>query len=293
MPDAGRILVVEDEIDLAKMLYTLFQELDYEILTTPYGEEALALCEEKMPELVILDINLPDINGYEVYRRLRDNPLTAHIAVIFLTVRSLQRDRLMGLELGAIDYVTKPFDNEELRLRVRNTMQRIQQKRSIDGVTGLPGGKLIKEQFKLLLRRENWALLYVGIRNFGPFKETYGPEPAKMVLRTTASTLSEAVGELGTADDVIGRVGEDDFVVITVPPRAQALMDRIKKDFESAIKDLRSEVEREREQQDAIPPLELFIGLLTSEERAFTDIRELAEAMAQVRRQAEHELSSE
>jgi CheY-like chemotaxis protein len=294
MTDNGQILIVEDDIDLAEMLVTSFQDLDYEILTTAYGEEALVLCEEKMPELVILDIYLPDIDGYEVYSRLHNNPLTKHIAVIFLTQKDLRGDKLVGLELGAVDYITKPFDTEELKLRVQNIMREIQHKRSMDRVTGLPSGKLIEDQFRLLLRRENWALMYIGISGLGPFKEAYGLESAKMVLRITATTLLEAVRELGTVDDFAGHVGEDDFVVITVPARAQALMDRVKGDFKSALKDLGTVIEQEEgEQQDAIPLLDLFIGLLTHKERAFTDIRELAEAAAQVRRRAEKELLNE
>jgi len=300
MTDASQILIVEDDVDLAEMLDTLFQDLGYEVSTTHYGEEALVLCEERMPEVVILDIYLPDIDGYEVCRRLRNNPLTKHIAVILLTQRTLKGDKLLGLELGAVDYITKPFDTEELKLRVKNTIRGIQHKRSMDGVTGLPRGRLIEEQFRLLLRRENWALMYIGISGFGPFKEAYGLESAKALLRITASTLLEAVGEVGTEDDFVGHVGEDDFVVITVPARAQALMDRIKGDFKSALKDLGTVIERERarankkgEPQGAIPLLDLFIGLLTSKERAFTDIRELAEAAAKARRRAEKRLSSE
>ncbi len=294
MTDAGQILIVEDDVDLAEMLDTFFQNLGYEVSTTPYGEEALVLCEEKKPELVILDIRLPDIDGYKVYRRLRSNPLTSHIAVIFLTQKALRDDKLMGLGLGAVDYITKPFDAEELKLRVRNVMRRIQHKRSMDGVTGLPSGKLVEGQFKLLLRRDNWALMYMGVSGFGPFKEAYGLGLANMVLRIAASTLLEAARELGTVDDFVGHVGGDDFVVITVPARAQALVDKIKGDFKSALKDLGPVIEQGRgEQQDAISLLDLFVGLLTSEERAFTDIRELAEAAAQVRRQAQRELVSE
>ena len=115
-----------------------------------------------------------------------------------------------------------------------------------------------------------------------------------MVLRTTASILLEAVGELGTVDDFVGHAGGDDFVIITVPAKAQALMDRIKRNFKSALKDLGTVIKQEeREQLDAIPLLDLSIGLLTSQERAFTDIRELAEAAAQVRRQAEKDLLGE
>ena len=294
MTDSGRILIVEDDVELAEMLGTLFQSLGYEVATTPYGEEALVLCEERMPELVILDIHLPDMDGYQVCRRLRSNPLTKHIAVIFLTVRTLKDDKLRGLELGAVDYITKPFDIEELKSRVQNTVREIQQKRSMDGITGLPSGRLIEDQFRLLLRRENWALIYTGISGFGLFKEDLGLESAKMVLRITANTLLQAVRELGTVDDFVGHAGEDDFVVITVPARAQALIEKIKRDFKSALKGPGTVIEQEKgEQQDAFPPLDLFIGLLTSEERAFTDIRELSEAAAQVRRQAEKDLSSE
>jgi CheY-like chemotaxis protein len=299
MTDAGQILIVEDDADLAEMLDTLFQDLGYQVSTSPYGEEALVLCEKKMPDLVILDIYLPDMDGYEVCRRLRNNPLTKHIAVIFLTVRALKDDKLMGLELGAFDYITKPFDTEELTLRVQNIMRGIQHKRLMDGITGLPKGRLIEDQFRSLLRREKWALMYMGISGFGAFKETYGLESAKRVLRITASTLLNAVEELGTVDDFVGHVGEDDFVVITIPTRAQALMGRIKGDFKSALKDLSTVIEQERAraiekgERDAIPLLDLFIGLLTSKERAFTDIRELAEAAAQVRRRAETGLLSE
>jgi len=300
MTDAGQILIVEDDVDLAEMLDTLFQDLGYEVSTSPYGKEALVLCERRMPELVILDIYLPDMDGYEVCRRLRNNPLTKHIAVIFLTVRALKDDKLMGLELGAVDYITKPFDTEELTLRVQNIMRGIQHKRLMDGITGLPKGRLIEDQFRSLLRREKWALMYMGISGFGAFKETYGLESAKGVLRIAASILLKAVEELGTVDDFVGHVGEDDFVVITVPTRAQALMDRIKGDFKSALKDLGTVIEQERaraiekgKRKDAIPLLDLFIGLLTSKERAFTDIRELAEAAAQVRRRAEKRLLSE
>jgi CheY-like chemotaxis protein len=299
MTAASQILIVEDDVDVAKMLDTFFRDLGYEVSTTPYGEEALVLCEKRVPEVMILDICLPDMDGHEVCRRLRNNPLIKHIAVIFLTQRTLKADRLLGLELGAVDYITKPFDTEELRLRVQNIMRGIQHKRSMDGVTGLPRGKLIEEQFRLLLRRENWALMYMGISGFGPFKEAYGLKSAEMVLRIAADTLLEAIGELGTLDDFVGHVGEDDFVVITVPARAQALMDEIKGDFKNALKDPAAVIEQEKvraigkEQQDALRLLDLFIGLLTSQERAFTDIRELAEAAAKARRRAETGLLSQ
>jgi PleD family two-component response regulator len=292
MTSKGHILIVEDDTSLAEMLETLFQNFGYEVSKTIYGEEAVALCGEKMPDLVILDIYLPDIDGYEVYRRLCKNPRTEHIAVVFLTARDSQEDKLMGLELGAVDYITKPFDNEELTLRVQNIIREIRHKRSMDGVTGLPSGSLINDQLRLLLGRGNWALMYIGISRFGPFKEAHGLESAETVLRTTARTLLEVVGELGTADDFVGHVGEDDFIVITVPASAQALRDGIERNFKSALQDLGMVIGREKgEKREAIPPLDLSIALLTSAEGPFADIRELTEAAARVRRQAKRKLS--
>ena len=93
-------------------------------LVAPRGEEALEMCRRKLPNLVILDIMLPDIDGYEVCRRLRGNLRTSHIPIIFLTQKDERSDQIAGLELGADDYITKPFDLQLLLLRVQNSIQR-------------------------------------------------------------------------------------------------------------------------------------------------------------------------
>ncbi|RMF35375.1 MAG: DNA-binding response regulator, partial [Chloroflexi bacterium] len=120
MTEVQRILVVEDDVDTAEMLTAYFEAQGYEVLSAAWGEDALRMTQEVVPDLVVLDIRLPDIDGYEVCRRLRSHRRTEHIPIIFLTERRERIDRLTGLELGAVDYITKPFDIQELRLRVRN-----------------------------------------------------------------------------------------------------------------------------------------------------------------------------
>ena len=120
----ARLLVTEDDTDISFMLKVYFTGLGYDVDTALRGSEALEKTRHALPHLVILDIMLPDIDGYEVCRRLRTNMRTSHIPVIFLTQKDERSDRLQGLELGADDYITKPFDIEELKLRVQGAIRR-------------------------------------------------------------------------------------------------------------------------------------------------------------------------
>jgi DNA-binding response OmpR family regulator len=118
------LLIVEDDLDIAEMLDAYLRVQGYEVQVVNWGEDALEYCRLHSPDIVILDIRLPDIDGFEVAHRLRTNRLTKDIPIIFLTERRNRSDRLQGLELGADDYLTKPFDVQELQLRVRNALRR-------------------------------------------------------------------------------------------------------------------------------------------------------------------------
>jgi DNA-binding response OmpR family regulator len=118
-----RILVVEDEFETADMLRIYFEFCGYEVLSTAWGRDVLEICRESHPDLIILDIQLPDTDGYEVYRELSNTQQTSHIPVIFLT--KLVDDDLKAASRvkGALDYITKPFDLEQLERRVRNALR--------------------------------------------------------------------------------------------------------------------------------------------------------------------------
>lgn len=122
--DPCHILIVEDEASTAEMLTAYFSSLGYQVSHAGWGQDAVTMATRIQPDLVVLDIHLPDIDGYEVCLRLRSQPRTEHTPVIFLTERRERVDRLTGLELGAVDYITKPFDVQELRFRVRNALRR-------------------------------------------------------------------------------------------------------------------------------------------------------------------------
>ena len=120
----ARLLVVEDDIDIGNMLKIYFSGMDFDVDVAVRGSDALEKTKQSLPHLIVLDIMLPDIDGYEVCRNLRTSMRTSHIPVIFLTQKDERSDKLQGLELGADDYITKPFDIEELKLRVQGAIRR-------------------------------------------------------------------------------------------------------------------------------------------------------------------------
>ena len=292
----SRILIVEDDPDTSYMLRTYFEQQGYEIWTVAHGGIALKIARKKLPDLVILDILLPDIDGYEVCRQLRRDLRTKYIPIIFLTQKDGRDDKLTGLEIGGDDYITKPFSIEELRLRVQNALRRVQYQKLTDPATGLPSGRLIEEQLRLLMRRRGWALLYIGISGFELYNEVYGFLTAKYVLSFMSETLQEAVNEFGTADDFIGHTGKDDFIIITAAGRAEAIkkalvgrFDRVVKAFYS-LEDLERgymAIEGREGKEQWAPLMSLAVGIATAEDGPFTDVHDITEAAAKARRRDE------
>jgi len=291
----GRILVVEDDADISNMLRIYFESEGYDVSVARRGEDALEMCRHRLPNVIVLDIMLPDMDGYDVCRELRNSLRTSHIPIIFLTQKDERSDKIRGLELGADDYVTKPFDVEELNLRVRNAMARSRYESLTNPTTGLPSGQLIEEQLRQLVRGGDWGIVYVGVIGLDVFGEAYGFVAGEEVLRFTAMILSEAVDRVGTLDDFIGHVGSDEFLVVTKKERAHRLAEEVKERFDQNVGthydwQAREQgyliVEDEDGNQTKVGLMTLVAGVITAEDGPFADIREITEAAADARRQA-------
>lgn len=229
------ILVVEDDLDVAEMLNAYFNVQGYEVQTVNWGEDAVRVCLEKTPDLVILDIRLPDIDGFEVAYRLRNNRRTKEVPIIFLTEKRSRSDRLQGLELGADDYITKPFDVQELRLRVRNALRRSAQGALTNPVTSLPEGALVEERLEECTKGADWAMLLVGVQNLEKFREVYGFVAADDVLRAISLMVHNAVREVGSPNDFVGHLTTDAFLVVTTPANLGTLNERIQMRLEQSL----------------------------------------------------------
>jgi diguanylate cyclase (GGDEF)-like protein len=292
----GRLLIVEDDFDISNMLRIYFDSQGYETIVAPRGEEALEMCRRKLPNLVILDIMLPDINGYEVCRRLRANLRTSHIPIIFLTQRDERSDQIAGLELGADDYITKPFDLQLLLLRVQNSLQRSGWLSLTSPVTGLPSSKLIEDQLRQIMRRKDWAVLYIGISHIGDFNDVYGFVAGDDVLRFTAMLLAEVVDELGSGSDFVGHIGGDDFLIVTTPEVSAAMKNRLEERFQEEVVTFYNFKDRERGYVEIVngegkvqkaPLMTLAVGRIQHDTVPFSDIREITEVAAEARRRAQ------
>ena len=290
-----RLLVVEDDCDISNMLRIYFTAQGYEVDAALRGIEALEKTRQVMPNLIILDIMLPDIDGYEVCRNLRMNTRTSHIPIIFLTQRDERSDRLQGLELGADNYITKPFDIEELKLYVQNAIARSERESLTDPQTGLPAGRLIEDRLRKLIReRQGWAFLDVRINAYEPFKDVYGFIAANDVLRFTAMLIGEVVDEAGSASDFIGHAGGDNFVIITREEAAAGVRQRLKTRFKEEVLTHYNFMDRqqgyilapnESGATEQAPLMSLAVGMISPSTHVFSDIREITELAAEERRQ--------
>ncbi|MBZ0294936.1 MAG: response regulator [Anaerolineae bacterium] len=226
--DKPRILIVEDDLDLSEMLNAYFQMQQYEVVTAGWGEDALRVSQEEPLDLIVLDIRLPDIDGYEVCRQLRSQRQTHDTPILFLTEKRDRVDKLQGLELGVVDYITKPFDIQEVHLRIRNAIHRAEQHSSLNGVTELPGGELVDEQLEKLVFDEGpWAALVIMIDKLSQFRDSYGFLAADDVLRAVALMIRNAVREFGSEDDFVGHLGPEEFLVVTAPDAIKNIRERL------------------------------------------------------------------
>jgi CheY-like chemotaxis protein len=264
------------------------------------GEAALEICRKTPPNLALLDVNLPDMEGYEIGKALRASPRTRHIPIIFLTARGERQDRLKGLgEVQAQYYIVKPFDIEEVHTIVKNQLDEVRRKNQSHPVTNLPTAELINEQLRALLSSDGWALALVHITGFEPFTQSYGAVVGEDVLKFTALLLSEVVNELGSNEDFLGQmVVGPDFVLTSTPERIKAICERLTARFDEEVglhynykhrKQGYIEITDDEGTMRQIPLMSLAIGVLTSQDGPFYDIRELSETAEETRQKAASE----
>jgi PleD family two-component response regulator len=282
------LLIVEDDLDTSEMLRVYFEAQGYRVITAGGGQEALEKCRIEPPDLILLDVRLPDIDGFEVGRHLQEDVRTSRLPVIFVTERRERDDRIAGLKLGAIDYITKPFDVQELRLRVRNALRRAGSQNN--PITGLPGEKVTTDRLSLMLEREVWSVLAINIHGLNRFNEIYGFVARDDVLRAIALTLTSAVDELGSIDDFVGHPSEEQFVIITIPNKGTQLNQHIEERLKQAmtyfypIHDREAGyVQRGGEDREKVkvPFMDVSTVMLSQKDGTFSSVESLKQALSQ------------
>ena len=289
----SRILIAEDETNLRQVLTLQLQVAGYEVIDAENGQMALDKAQLLMPDLVLLDVMMPQMDGYEVCRRLRSSFATRHIPIIMLTARGEDDARLTGLEGGANDYIIKPWSKRELELRIKNALEWSRQQRSASPLTGLPGNQSINVELKNRLARDTaFAMLQIDIDFFKSFNDHYGYARGDHAIQTLARNIMDAVVKHGAGQDFVGHIGGDDFVVLTEPERAEAIAEDIIAGFNDAVRDLYDpedrdrghvEVPNRRHVTERFPLMSLTIALVSTDRMPVSHLAELIDVAQELK----------
>ena len=234
-----RVLVVEDEPNIREIINFNLENWGFEVIQAEDGETALARAEEYSPDLILLDLMLPKMDGIEVCRRLKSGFWTSRIPVIMLTAKKEVKDKVRGMEVGADDYITKPFSREELEARVKMVLSRTRSQRDRNSLTSLPGQIAVQGHVERLLADNiPFALLYLDLDNFKGYNDYYGHSRGDEVIKLLADVIVGAVAQRGSRDDYVGHIGGDDYTVVCSPEAAKEISDDIVAEFETKVTSL-------------------------------------------------------
>lgn len=242
------ILIADDDEDVASAVEVNLQLEGYEVHLAHDGIEALEQARKVQPDLILLDVVMPGLDGFEVCRQLRADPRTMNSAVILLTAKSVASDKVHGLTAGADDYIVKPFEPAELVARVRSVLRRANQMRDLSPLTRLPGNFRIAGELERLVAQPNaeFAVVYADLNEFKSFNDYYGFLRGDEVIKFTAKVLTEALAANPSEPSFAGHVGGDDFVLIVHPDVAEPISNAIIEGFDSGIAALYDSGDRER-----------------------------------------------
>lgn len=234
-----RVLVVEDEPNIREIINFNLENWGFEVIQAEDGETALAMAEEYSPDLILLDLMLPKMDGIEVCRRLKSGFWTSRIPVIMLTAKKEVKDKVRGMEVGADDYITKPFSREELEARVKMVLSRTRSQRDRNPLTSLPGQIAVQGHVERLLAGNiPFALLYLDLDNFKGYNDYYGHSRGDEVIKLLADVIVDVVAQRGSRGDYVGHIGGDDYTVVCSPEVAKEISDDIVAEFETRVTSL-------------------------------------------------------
>jgi diguanylate cyclase (GGDEF)-like protein len=296
------LLVADDDPFIARLLEIELRAAGYDVRVASDGVEAFDLAQERSPDLVLADVMMPNMDGFELTRRLRQDPRTATVSIIMLTARGLSADKLEGFAIGADDYIVKPFDTPELLARIRGVLRRAKEMRAQSPLTGLPGNVRIEEEIDGLVERDQaFALLYADLDHFKAYNDHYGFMRGDQAIQATASLMEEVAREITDGDAFIGHVGGDDFVAVVDPDGAEGIAQRVCERFDEAraefydADDLHRGFVRMEDRKGVlqdIPLVAISIGIASTSKRHFAHYGEAVAVATEMKSFAKREPGS-
>ena len=220
---SARALIADDDPGILAVVEAVLSDEGFEVLTASDGEEALEAAAVYKPDVILLDVMMPRLDGVEACRMLRENPMTGHICVVMLTARAFPANKLVGLGAGADDYITKPFDPIALPELLRAAIRQNNEASALNPVTRLPGPRQFAEmQARLEEEGSPFAIMHIDLDGFGGFTARYGPLRTDMAVRLLAGCVRRTLERTAGSRGFVGHIGPDRLVVTVDADHAEA-----------------------------------------------------------------------
>src|SRR5579872_64185 len=289
------ILVVEDNPQIGHMLQATLEAEGFVAVLAPTGEEGIAFALREVPQLLLLDLMLPGIDGFQVVESIRANVKTSHIPVVILSARHDMEDKVRAFASNVDDYLTKPFNSDELLARIRTQLRHVKEA-LLSPLTRLPSGLLVERAIEQQLQTKTpWSILYIDLDHFKAYNDVYGFLRGNELIRLMARVATEAVRDEGNVTDFVGHVGGDDFVIITIPDRVDPICRRIIACWDTESREQYNEEDRQRSafiakdrqgHQQTFPLVSVSVGVVTNMHRPLTSLEEVSHIAAEVKHKA-------
>lgn len=272
-----KILVVDDEEPIVQLIKFGLEGAGFEVQVAYDGEEALSLIEAAKPDLVILDVMIPRVDGYTVCRAIRSNQETRDLPVIMLSAKTDEGDVVSGFDLGIDDYIRKPFHVSEVVARVKAVLDRASRSQDTNPTTGLPGSSVISTELSRRIKENRpFASIYFDINDFKAFNDAYGFQRADEAIRFTGKLIKEVVDRKADKRSLVGHVGGDAFIAVVDPVFVDAVCQEVIAAFDSRILELYNPEDRQngylltrsrQGQKERRPLMSMAIAVVSNERR--------------------------
>jgi diguanylate cyclase (GGDEF)-like protein len=288
----ARIVLADDDPLLATLLRDTLEDAGYHVLVASNGDELVRIAQAQVPDLLLIDLMMPLLDGFEAIRQLRNDTRTAHLPMIILTARSNPNEVISGFDNGADDYIVKPYDTDVLLARIRGHLRRAAQLPVRNPLTGLPGNMLLKAELQRLLDQQQlFCLLYIDLDNFKAFNDAYGFARGDQAIHTLANVLTNTANET----DFVGHIGGDDFAIIHHGLAIEQLCHRLIQAFDQQIRrlyepaDLAHGYIKSPDRHGTVRSFKLLsvsIAVVSTAWRDFTTVDEMSKIAAELKRAA-------
>lgn len=288
------MLIADDDVNFHELLSRVFEGSGWEVTTASDGVTALEKLVDRVPDVILLDLNMPRMNGRDLLAMLRRSARYAMVPIIVISGDASPQEQAAELGLGADDFVAKPFDMGELRARVEGASRRARRMLAANPLTMLPGGPAIEEEAAARIRTGSpLGFFYIDIDSFKAYNDNYGYLNGDGAIKKLAGILSSVQEEMPQADIFVGHIGGDDFVLMCSPDRADEVAAEIARRFDSAVPSLYNKEDASRGRiisrdragvQKEFPLMSLTMAIATNERRRLDHYAKIVDIASEIKK---------